>query len=75
MATHGGIDLNATSKATATSGDQIKMIVDPAMVARFRAGDFSGIRVQILGVITMPSVLPLFGMAPDSQQDVLAKLD
>ena len=61
----GGIDLNARNIQTTVTkqgaGAQVKF--DPAQIARFKSGDFSGVRPVILKIEEIPSILPLLGMA------------
>jgi len=56
----GGIDLNTRNTKTEVSGEKINLRFDPAMVAQFRRGDFSGVEVLIVSIVRLNSVMPLF---------------
>jgi len=60
----GGIDLNAKNMAMAVDreGNGIEMNFDPAMVAEFRRGNFSGIVANIIRIIPIKSPLPMMGL-------------
>ncbi|MFH0753124.1 MAG: hypothetical protein V2A70_00995 [Candidatus Omnitrophota bacterium] len=60
----GGIDLNANNMGldVAKDGKGVQMPFDPAMVAEFRQGDFSGVEGIILRIVPIESPLPLLGL-------------
>ncbi len=49
--TPGGIDLNSGNLNMQSQGQKVSITFDPAMIAQFRRGDFSGVRIQILDVV------------------------
>lgn len=61
---NGGIDINSNNMTldVAREGAGVEMKLDPAMVARFEQGDFSGVVPVILKVTPISSPLPLLGM-------------
>ena len=61
---NGGIDMNGKKMTldVAREGKGIEMKLDPAMVARFERGDFTGVVPVILKVTPIASPLPLLGM-------------
>ena len=65
-AMRGGIDLNSKNMAMSVSGDKIDIKFDPAMVAQFQRGDFSGVRPQILSITPIASVYPLLGLKEET---------
>jgi len=62
----GGIDLNAKNMSLDIAGNGIEMKFDPAMVAEFRHGNFSGIVANIIHIIPIKSALPMMGLASAS---------
>jgi len=50
-AENGGIDLNSRSLKMQSEGDKVNITFSPAMIAQFRRGDFSGVRIQIFDVV------------------------
>ncbi|MBF0387915.1 MAG: hypothetical protein HQL20_08690 [Candidatus Omnitrophica bacterium] len=59
--TPGGIALDARKMELAVdkaAGSGISMSFDPAMVAEFRRGNFTGVEGLIIGIVPMPSLLP-----------------
>ena len=67
----GGIDLNADKMILdvdkSSTGVDIKF--DPAMVAEFEAGDFTGVVPVILQIVPLASPLPLLGMEPAGKEE------
>ena len=61
---NGGIDINGKNLNldVAREGQGIEMKLDPAMVAQFQRGDFSGVVPVILKVTPIASPLPLLGL-------------
>jgi hypothetical protein len=57
----GGIDLASKHLNMESSGQKVNITFDPAMIAQFKRGDFSGVRIQILDV-TPVSLMPLLGL-------------
>ena len=51
----GGIDLNSRALNLESSGQKVNIAFDPAMIAQFKRGDFSGVRIQILNVVPIKS--------------------
>jgi len=60
--TPGGIDLNAKNMSLDITGNGIEMKFDPAMVAEFRRGNFSGIVANIIRITPIKSPLPMMGL-------------
>ena len=65
----GGIDLNSKNLNIETSGQKVNITFDPAMIAQFRRGDFSGVQIQILDVVPI-SLMPLLGLKEDETDSV-----
>ncbi|MEI8011833.1 MAG: hypothetical protein WCI27_05045, partial [Candidatus Omnitrophota bacterium] len=63
-AVSGGIDINSNNMTldVAREGAGVAMTLDPAMVARFERGDFSGVVPVILKVTPISSPMLLLGM-------------
>ena len=63
-ALNGGIDLNGNAMGldVEKSGAGVKMNIDPAMAARFKSGDFTGLTPVILKVTPITSAAPLLGL-------------
>ena len=61
----GGIDLNAKKMELdiEKSGTGVSMTIDPAMMQKFRSGDFTGLVPVILKVTPIDSPLPILGMS------------
>ncbi len=57
----GGIDLNSRNLNMQSEGEKVDITFDPAMIAQFRRGDFSGVRIQILDVVPV-NLMPLLGL-------------
>ena len=58
---NGGIDLNSRNLNMESSGQKMNITFDPAMIAQFKRGDFSGVKIQILDVVPI-SLMPLLGL-------------
>ncbi|MEI6437533.1 MAG: response regulator [Candidatus Omnitrophota bacterium] len=52
----GGIDLNGQKMDLTTQGDAARLTFDPAMVAQFKRGDFTGLTPVILSVTPISSL-------------------
>jgi len=57
----GGIDLNSRNLKIDAEGQKVDITFNPAMIAQFRRGDFSGVRIKILDVVRV-NLLPLLGL-------------
>jgi hypothetical protein len=57
----GGIDLNSRHLNLESSGQKVNIAFDPVMIAQFRRGDFSGVRIKILDVVPV-NLIPLLGL-------------
>jgi len=68
----GGIDLNSRNLNMESSGQKVNITFDPAMLAQFERGDFSGVRIKILDVVPI-SLMPLLGLKEDESVGQLAK--
>ncbi|MEI8012234.1 MAG: hypothetical protein WCI27_07130 [Candidatus Omnitrophota bacterium] len=66
---NGGIDLNAKKMdlEVAKDGKGVAMTFDPAMVAEFKRGDFTGVEGVILNIVTITNPLTLFGLSVNSE--------
>jgi hypothetical protein len=64
LAANGGINFNAKYMNTDVSGDRLDVHLDPAMIAQFKSGNFTGVAATILNVTVLPSVIPLFNLTP-----------
>jgi len=64
-AMNGGIDLNAKNMELGINhlGGRLKMNFDPAMMAEFRKGNFTGVEGLILKIVPIESPLPFLGLA------------
>ncbi len=69
----GGIDLNSRNLNMESEGQKVNIAFDPAMIAQFRRGDFSGVRIQILDVVPV-NLMPLLGLKEDEEPVQLAKV-
>lgn len=58
----GGIDLNAAQMTMSETGDKAGMAFDPAMLAQFQRGDFTGITPVITRITSLPGLLSLMGL-------------
>ncbi|OGW96699.1 MAG: hypothetical protein A2Z81_01730 [Omnitrophica WOR_2 bacterium GWA2_45_18] len=67
----GGIDLNADKMNLDVdkSSTGVDIQFDPAMVAEFEAGDFTGVVPVILQIVPLASPLPLLGMEPAGKEE------
>ncbi len=63
---NGGIDMDANKMNMSEKGGKIDMKFDPAMVAQFKRGDFTGIRPVIQSITPITNVRPLLGLAPEA---------
>ncbi len=74
-AINGGIDLNSRNMAMSVDGEKVDIRFDPAMIAQFKAGDFSGVVPVILNITPISNILPLLGLAPgrEEEEEKLAK--
>jgi hypothetical protein len=72
---NGGIDLNARNMGldVARDGKGIEMNFDPAMVAEFQKGNFTGVEGIILRIIPIQSPLPILGLGTALPEGHLAK--
>ncbi len=61
LAEPGGIDLNSRNLSLESEGQKVKITFDPAMIAQFKRGDFSGVKFQIFEVAPV-SLISLLGM-------------
>ncbi len=75
QAIDGGIDLNAgkMSLDVVRDGKGVEMPFDPAMVAEFQKGNFTGVEGIILKIVPIESPLPLLGMEAGPAEKLLAK--
>jgi phosphoglycerate kinase len=64
LAEPGGIDLNAKNMGLDIfkEGQGVEMKFNPAMVAEFQRGDFSGIVANIIRIVPIKSALPMMGL-------------
>jgi phosphomannomutase len=62
----GGIDLNSRTLNMQSSGQRVNITFDPAMIAQFKRGDFSGVQIQILNVVPI-NLMPLLGLKEDEE--------
>ncbi len=64
----GGIDLNAKNMGldVTKDGNGVEIKFDPAMVAEFQQGDFSGIVPVIIRITPIDNVLPILGLQVNS---------
>ncbi len=71
----GGIDLNARNMGleVARDGKGVDMKFDPAMVAEFQKGDFTGVEGIILRIVPLQSPFQALGMEASPAGDELAK--
>jgi hypothetical protein len=60
----GGIDLNSRNLNMESSGQKVNITFDPVMIAQFKRGDFSGVRIEILEVVPI-NLMPLLGLKED----------
>ena len=66
MNTPGGVDFNAKNMGLNVDkeGKGIAMKFDPAMVAEFQKGNFTGVEGIILRIVPIQSPLPFLGLEP-----------
>jgi len=69
----GGIDLASKHLRMESSGEKVNITFDPLMIAQFKRGDFSGVRIQILDVVPINPV-SLLGLKEDEASELLAKV-
>jgi hypothetical protein len=62
----GGIDFNARNMRFNVSGEEIKLRFNPAMVAQFKSGDFSGVRPVIINIMPIQNVRLLLGIKEEN---------
>ena len=62
MGVNGGIDLNASKIYMQKTGSGIEIKFDPAMIARFKMGNFDGIVPVITGITPIANIYPLLGL-------------
>ena len=55
---NGGIDLSSRNLKMESQGQKVNLTFDPAMIAQFRRGDFSGVRIKIIDVYPV-NLMPL----------------
>ena len=67
----GGIDLNAKNLNLQSEGQKVSITFDPALIAQFKRGDFSGVKIQILDVVPI-NLIPLIGLKEDEMSERLA---
>jgi hypothetical protein len=60
-ATKGGIDINSRYLNMQSEGEKVNITFDPAAIAQFKRGDFSGVNIKILDVVPV-NLLPLLGL-------------
>jgi len=58
----GGIDLNSQQMQMDVGGQKIDIHFNQAMMAQFRSGDFSGVRVQILSITPLSGTRFMLGL-------------
>ncbi len=71
---YGGIDLNSKNIQMDVYGDKIDIKFDPAMIAQFKSGDFSGVHPVIINITPILSIFPLLGLKEDEELGRLAKV-
>ncbi len=64
----GGIDLNAKNMQMDVNGQKINIHFDPAMVAQFKRGDFSGVRPVIIKITPIQNIMPLLGLKEEDER-------
>jgi|GEM_PF-5990717 len=69
----GGISLNAKNMQMNERGDTINLHFNEAMVAQFRRGDFSGVRMELLGVVPIIDIRLMMGLKKSLSNEALAK--
>jgi hypothetical protein len=72
LATPGGIDLNAKHLQLDINGQPIDTTFDPAMMAQFKRGDFTGIYPVILNITPIPNIRLLLSLK-ENETPLLAK--
>jgi len=53
----GGIDLNSRNLKMQSEGQKVDITFNPAMIAQFKRGDFSGVRIEIIDVVPINLML------------------
>jgi len=59
---NGGIELDANHMQMTETGDKAAINLDPAMIERFKQGDFTGITPVIISVTPLPSLTSLLNL-------------
>lgn len=72
MKAPGGIDLNSRNLNLESSGQKVNITFNQAMIAQFKRGDFSGVKIRILDVEPI-NLMPLLGLKEDEQVGQLVK--
>ena len=70
----GGIDFNARNMQLNVGGEEIKFHFNPAMVAQFESGDFSGVVPVIIQITPIQNPLSLSGINPGKEEEALVKV-
>ncbi|MDE1921673.1 MAG: hypothetical protein KGI24_09570 [Candidatus Omnitrophica bacterium] len=70
----GGIDLNASKLQLDKTGPGVEIQFDPAMIARFKRGNFSGIVPVITAISPIADIYPLLGLKAPQGNKQLADL-
>ena len=68
----GGINLDSKELKLTAEGDKVDIRFNQAMLARFRRGDFTGIRPDITSVTRIPGLLPLLGLSTRKEDEAQA---
>jgi len=66
----GGIDLASKHLKMQSEGEKVNIAFNPAMIAQFKRGDFSGVRIKIIDVIPV-NLIPLLGLKEDEQSGLV----
>ena len=69
----GGINLNSSSLKMESEGQKVNITFNAAMIAQFRRGDFSGVRIKVLDV-TPINLMPLLGLKEEETPGHLAQV-
>ena len=69
---NGGIDLNSKTLNLESSGQKVNINFNPAIIAQFKRGDFSGVKIQVLEVVPI-SLVALLGLKEYELAGNLAK--
>lgn len=54
-----------------SEGQKVNITFDAAMIAQFKRGDFSGVKIKILDVVPI-NLMPLLGLKEDEKSGQLA---